>query len=264
MDTHIITEDLELICAPGDRRSLVEALLQSKGVSYERQEYAGDGVNFLISFGSPWQWDKVYGAHYDRVSRAPGANDNGASISCLVNLAAHLQKENYSGSFAIVLFDKEEPCNRENGGPGSRWFAEQLRNARHQPELIVVLDVIGRGDVLFTETFSDQVMADSLRKVIPGLEEKSTPGSDDVIMGCEGVSSVLLCALPRKEIDRNSPPTWAMLHSEIDDVDTIDPNTIDWVYRALLEILRDHPQIVEGIPAYPTDQNTLPLWEEVY
>lgn len=259
-----IQTDLRTLCAPGDRQQAVERLLNENGVPAQKIEYADGAINYVINFGSMWTWKKVFAAHYDRVPEAPGANDNGASVVCLIKLAAQLIQEDYKGPLAIVLFDKEEPCNRGRLGSGSRRFGKTLAERDLQPELFVILDVIGFGDVLFHDPYGDPDMVEMLEAVSPNLRSKHTPGSDDVLLSQEGIESVLLCAIPRHEFVTPYPMTWNLLHTRADDVDTVEPDTVAWVGRVLYQLSRDEPQVVEDIPLYEEKRliDIPPLWDE--
>lgn len=78
----------------------------------------------------------VFTAHYDIVTGSCGANDNGAAVSILVNLASTLRKTEHNNKISIVFLDKEE-----YGGYGCDLFF-----ANYQPKLAINMDMCGCGD----------------------------------------------------------------------------------------------------------------------
>lgn len=230
----ILTE----ICDSPNRRAAIADVLSRHGVAYQYACYAGGTVNIEIRFGDG-NPEYVYGAHYDVWPGCPGANDNGASVVCLIQLAIRLSKVGFSGPLMIVLFDKEEPCFRNQSQGGSYQLGEKLAARGVQPSMFVVLDVIGYGDTLFYAEGSSDEMADRIAGISPGLRCRQTPGSDDVLLGKAGIDSVLLCVLPEYEIDSYYPETWSFLHTKDDNTDTVKAESVEWVGQILESLTQD-------------------------
>ena len=78
----------------------------------------------------------VFTAHYDIVSGSCGANDNGAAVSILVQLAQTLRQTEHNETISIVFLDKEE-----YGGYGCELFL-----SNYEPKLMINMDMCGCGD----------------------------------------------------------------------------------------------------------------------
>lgn len=228
-------ETLLDLCATSSRCDYICDYLDRAGVSYKRMSYPTGPVNIVVSFGDEWNWKNVYGAHYDVVDGAPGANDNGAAVVELLELCVKLTREGYSGPVAIVFFDLEEPGNRLFGTEaGSFEFGDELSRRGCRPELFVVLDVSGTGNLLYYDKSGDRDMAAQVSDVVGyALPSRYTPGSDDLHLGRSGIDSVLLCTLPEDEFQRGSPDTWCVLHTKDDSPEKIDIETIQYVSDVL-------------------------------
>lgn len=100
-------------------------------------------------------------AHHDIVRGSCGANDNGASIIILINLAKYIIENGSEYPVEIIFFDKEE-C----GGTGCRNYIKDNQDIL----LMVNLDVCGVGNeiVISDETSLSNIYAKRIRdNIIP-------------------------------------------------------------------------------------------------
>lgn len=83
------------------------------------------------------------GAHYDTVSWAPGANDNGSAVAALLELSRLFRKESPGRTLRFVAFANEEPPLFKTGSMGSLVYAKECRKKRENIIAMVCLETIG-------------------------------------------------------------------------------------------------------------------------
>jgi hypothetical protein len=66
----------------------------------------------------------IVGAHYDSARYAPGANDNGTSVACLLALARLLDSNALGCPVRLVAFANEEPPHTRKPSMGSLVYAK--------------------------------------------------------------------------------------------------------------------------------------------
>lgn len=84
----------------------------------------------------------VVGAHYDTVSRSPGADDNASAVAGLLE-TARLLADNPPPSMRLAAFCPEEPPAYRTKGMGSYVYAESLRKAGIKLQGMICLEMIG-------------------------------------------------------------------------------------------------------------------------
>ena len=112
-------------------RDLLLALLQVGGHTVRQLPYEVDGVPYHnlelllpgVDLALP---NVVVGAHYDTAHRAPGANDNGTGVACMLALARLLADVPRACSVRLVAFVNEEPPHTRKPTMGSVRYARQL------------------------------------------------------------------------------------------------------------------------------------------
>lgn len=129
---------------PDARRAAMRDILARKGFAFRLQqseptEQKPRGVcNFLLE-PEEAEPSVLFCAHYDAYPASSGANDNGAAVAILTQLADELRRQGVRAGFAF--FDGEE-----DGHSGARLFESQAGERVYAA--IVNLDMCGYGDTL--------------------------------------------------------------------------------------------------------------------
>jgi len=135
-------KSLQKLCETDNRLDVVTALLREREIPHSLLPYQ-HGTNVRVAFGNP---GIVIGAHYDAIPNVPGANDNGASVIELIELATRLHRRQFSGDLSILFFDKEESlCYGKIEEMGSWHYASTEATA-----FALILDVCGTGECIVT------------------------------------------------------------------------------------------------------------------
>jgi Zn-dependent M28 family amino/carboxypeptidase len=233
-----------------ERLEAITGILEENGIFFSVDYFSGfglngasiNGANIIIPFhGGNHTPTHVYTAHYDLdPSTTQGANDNTAAVAQLIETAIRLTNSDYVGPVEIVLTDLEEPGN---GGfaSGAHHYAKQLGN---QPELVLVLDVTGRGDVLCADQTSRQQIG-VLRGYLAAvgcsfpLISRQLPPADNIGFESADIDSVLVCVLPDSEKEHPMPSTWRVIHSNDDHFDRLDIATQEWIPDLVVRIANE-------------------------
>jgi Zn-dependent M28 family amino/carboxypeptidase len=81
----------------------------------------------------------VFGAHYDSVRQAPGANDDGSGVAAVVAVAQAMTKiEPRTRDIIFAFFDEEE-----RGLLGSKAFAQMLKDENRPISVVHTIDQMG-------------------------------------------------------------------------------------------------------------------------
>lgn len=113
------------------------------GLSVTEQEFSAFGrknrnVIGRIGPSDPVSPVLILGAHYDTVSRSPGADDNASGLAVLLEAARMLAAGRPKTPILFIAFAQEE-----QGFLGSRFFVEQFIEAGGELQGIVVLECVG-------------------------------------------------------------------------------------------------------------------------
>ncbi len=85
----------------------------------------------------------LVGAHYDTVSWAPGANDNGSAVAALLELSRLFSTESPSRTLRFVAFTNEEPPFFKSSSMGSLVYAKACQKRKENIVSMVCLETIG-------------------------------------------------------------------------------------------------------------------------
>lgn len=265
--TGTISRHLAAICQtdPKLRRQALEQILKAEGLPYVTQEEEPSvknprgTVNYLVSLcsGKP---SLLFCAHYDAVPGSPGANDNGAAVCILAELAKTLKEEGIPARFAF--FDGEE-----NGNSGSRLYAASME--RQLLSGVINLDVCGYGDSLAISGKGHEKKPvfrpfchKSLLERYNGHIVKFLPKSDDASFARTKLPVLSLAMVPRWDIQYlnalaaygegllGRPPEFDMILEQMevsttmhggyrDALEWIEPEAMENVFQFLLEGIRE-------------------------
>ena len=104
--------------------------------------------NILLAQDNPLSTDYgpegviVVGAHYDTVSRSPGADDNASGIAGLIELSRLLGKDLPKNLILVAFCLEEPPCYRTQN-MGSYKFAHFLRKKNTRVNGMICIEMIG-------------------------------------------------------------------------------------------------------------------------
>jgi hypothetical protein len=179
-------------------------------------------------------------AHYDRVPKSPGANDNSAAVFQLIKTALRLEAR-MEDRWIIIFTDKEELSAGEGiTSQGSYTLAETLRQGGLSKARIYIFDACGTGDTLIISTTTDHLLRNDTgpgirkaRQHIQGLRNHAlrtvhnlnmqkvllipTPFSDDAGFLRAGIPAQTITMLPAAE----ASPFAALLRGQPDFSDAL-------------------------------------------
>jgi len=124
-----------------EARTYLVAELSRIGLAPQRQPYGTDSENVyaILACGKPAAEAVVFGAHYDSVRVAPGANDDGTGVVAVLATARELVRtKNRSRDIIFAFFDEEE-----RGLVGSRNFAQMLKDQNLAIHSVHTIDQVG-------------------------------------------------------------------------------------------------------------------------
>lgn len=103
------------------------------------QPLEGANIFALLACGRPSAEAVVFGAHYDSVAGAPGANDDGTGVAAVVAVAREMAKNKpKTRDLYVVLFDQEE-----RGLVGAAAFARKLKDEGRTVHSVHTIDQMG-------------------------------------------------------------------------------------------------------------------------
>lgn len=126
----------------------IEGALHAIGYSVTAQRFVRDRRevrNIEIEVRGSGKRDEiiVVGAHYDSVSGAPGANDNGSGVAALIELARLMHDARPEATLRFVAFVDEEPPFFKSGDMGSQHYARRCRERGERVTAMFSLETIG-------------------------------------------------------------------------------------------------------------------------
>lgn len=121
---------------------------QQQGYTVTEQHYKAYGVNcknLEINHSGSSKPEEIIlvGAHYDSVTGAPGANDNGSGVAAMLELSRLAKTTNHARSMRFVAFVNEEPPFFFTELQGSRIYAKAARERDDDIRLMIALETIG-------------------------------------------------------------------------------------------------------------------------
>lgn len=262
----LICRHLERLCQKDSdlRRQALVQVLEQEGLSFQIQEEDPSLqnprgiVNYLLS-SSGGEPGLLFCAHYDAVPGSFGANDNGAALCILIQLAKTFQEEGIPAGFAF--FDGEE-----QGNTGSRLYADSCSRESHTG--VINLDVCGYGDSLVIcgrghekkpvfRSFCNKAILEKYQ----GHILKYLPKSDDASFSRTRIPVLSMAMVPRWDIQflnalatygeglLGRPPEFDMIMDQMeisttmhggyrDTLEWVQPEAMEQMYGFLLEAVR--------------------------
>ncbi|MFZ5796946.1 MAG: M28 family peptidase [Thermodesulfobacteriota bacterium] len=144
-------------CRPATRPDLLHAAAERIASSFQELGYAVGRqpvpsrkttlANIIAAPASEESFDSaspllIVGAHYDTVSRSPGADDNASGVAGLLELGRLLAHQTPAG-LRLVAFCPEEPPAYRTDAMGSYHYARRLNEQKARVRGMVCLEMIG-------------------------------------------------------------------------------------------------------------------------
>ncbi|MHB8790523.1 MAG: M28 family peptidase [Desulfobulbaceae bacterium] len=144
-------------CRPATRPDLLQAVSERLAAAFQELGFAVTTqpipsrktslTNIIAAPANPEDTDSgqpllVVGAHYDTVSRSPGADDNASGIAGLMELARLLAVHPPAG-LRLVAFCPEEPPAYRTRNMGSYHYAQSLKKVKTRVQGMICLEMIG-------------------------------------------------------------------------------------------------------------------------
>ena len=126
----------------------IEEALAKTGYAVQRQpvetaKNLSRNIEVEISGSRPQPGIVIVGAHYDSVSGAPGANDNGSGVAAVLELARLLHSWKPVHTWRLVLFANEELPYFQTELMGSHAYAKRSKARRERIVAMYSLETIG-------------------------------------------------------------------------------------------------------------------------
>lgn len=128
-------------------RDLIADQLQVHGLCprvlpYRVGDFTYDNIELELPGGRPDAPAFIVGAHYDTARHAPGANDNGTGVACLLALARLLDPDTLGCPVRLVAFANEEPPHTRKSSMGSLVYAQYLKDQHVRVAAMVSLETL--------------------------------------------------------------------------------------------------------------------------
>jgi Zn-dependent M28 family amino/carboxypeptidase len=229
------------------RLEALKEILRVHDIPFELQSFQSppsphgrtQGTNLVMSFGTG-EKEIAVGAHYDAVESREGGLiggmvDNGSAVIILTRLAEALKNQTLRHRVRVVFFDMEE-----EGLYGSRAYV-----ASHKPEIAAAinLDIAGMGSTLAYAlgkaegtTYIQKAIGMACSELQHTcMEFPSFPPSDDRTFQAANLPVVSIAAIPPLQSLMQIQSLMKFLHTPDDNLDKIEPASLDPVVRVLLK-----------------------------
>ena len=245
-----------------DRMGFITSYLNARGI--DTAIFPINNKNHIYVKFPKEQYDssckiKTVLAHYDRVQRTPGANDNSASVFCLMEWAAELIKMNKAHNIRLIFTDGEELGQNGVNEQGAFELAALFKRLKITNDDVFVFDCTGRGTVpviceshfpknispVFMSKYSD--LEARLQKILT----KASGGkwyslfcnySDNAGFIVNGIPAVAVTFLPSDEISMavkgEIPKTWSLFHTMNDNLESLMPESFELMKKILFELAK--------------------------
>ena len=153
--------------------SLIPHTGQSFEISYEHDGQIFTNIAGIVEGQNSELPPILVGAHYDTIYGTPGADDNAAAVSILLEIANDMKPQGMERTLIFCFFDAEEPPYFLQASMGSTRYYEDQRNTEIHCALI--MDLVGHDvpinnfeDLLFiTGIESQQALSECLLHTPP-------------------------------------------------------------------------------------------------
>lgn len=118
------------------------------GHAVETQTYpteAMEAKNLIVEWPGAKKPDEIVivGAHYDTVSRTPGADDNASAVAMMLAVCKALNGRKFQRTLRFVAFANEEPMHFSGPTMGSRVYADRCKADGDNVHAMICLEMVG-------------------------------------------------------------------------------------------------------------------------
>lgn len=256
---HVLTKEYlrdQLVNIAGTRNVFVQEF---------QQEVYGENLkmfNLLASFGTHYADRIILAAHWDTRPRAEedevdpdrpilGADDGGSGVGVLLELATIFSENELPVGVDIIFFDGEdygEVSDLDNYFLGARHWGNNPPVPGYSPRFGILLDMVGgeyaqfskeAHSMRFVPNLVNEIWAIAARLGYDNLfvDQRGGNVADDHII-VRQLTGIPMINIIHHTLDNNGnikfPPYW---HTQNDNMDIIDPETLQAVGDVLLELI---------------------------
>ena len=164
-----------------------------------------EGNNIIVQAGSGNK-KIVIGAHFDAVSGAPGANDNGGGVAVILELLQELKNYHFHHSIDFCFFDQEEA-----GLIGSHFYVERY-DTTYTHLAMINLDVEGTGNEVYVGPVGKQnehILMKYIREATKATQatviaDSAYPGSDHESFAAAELEDISISVVPHGDAEKLS------------------------------------------------------------
>jgi hypothetical protein len=210
------------------KRKILNDLIKFKNQIKKDQETTKTYFNIYIKGSS----DKMIMAHHDVMNvKSDNCNDNSASVINAIACKTLMPEIN------VAITDGEE-----TGGIGAQRASEKINEGFFgNIEFVLNFELTALGGTdFFIENYPRSPLFQRIENIFPNVETFNVPFHDGIILRHNGIDSVVINPLPRKENGQLDYSLLRLCHSTKDDVSVVDTNDMkDFCEQVVVPIIRN-------------------------
>lgn len=230
-----------------DLRAFDGTLLHARNIFGQYNPEAEDRTLLLAHYDCrPWADEDA--DSQKRNLPVDGANDGASGVGLLLEIARQLSIEKTDKGIDILFVDAEdwgEEQNDESWAMGARYFVNNPIKPGYSPSRVIVADMVGGKGAKFHVEYFSQQSAPEIVKRLWNIAASAGYGDMFPMQYGGGVTDdhveFIKAGIPAVDIIEYHPesgfnPHW---HTSTDNMDNIDPKTLEAVGETLLRYIRE-------------------------
>jgi len=251
-----------------DRYNAITKVIEENGIKYRVQTLPNNNSfgNIIVEFNPEKKGKIVVSAHYDNAYGTPGANDNAAACSILLNLI--LNNKDTNNHIEFVFFDLEEI-----GFYGSKYYVKE--NSDSDILYAINLDMCGLGSNILYACYNPINNSDIKIKEMNDsnvYKMEILPPGDALTFADAGITTFFIVNSTNHDLEwyrqfanrmepKSFPDFLKTMHLPTDTVETINYEQVEKIYkftssllsklceiREMIELPEDNEEFVAFIP----------------
>ena len=227
-----------------DRFNSIIDILKKNNIDYQIQKIPDSSAlgNIIVSINPSKEKKIAITAHYDNAPGTPGANDNAAACSILLNLI--INNKDTKNYIEYVFFDLEE-----NGGVGSNYYVSINKN---KILYAINLDMCGIGNnIVFSHYRINDYDINIIKEIVTkykAIEVNRLPYGDAYSFISKGIETYYIINSTNSDLKwfkkyaEGIMPSFApefskTMHLSNDTIDNININQVELIYNCVNELL---------------------------